>query len=157
MADSNQTTPNQIKKTIELKAPVPRVWTALTDHIQFGEWFRVKLAEPFKLGKPASGTVTYKGYEHLKWTVNVTEIEFQRLFAFTWHPYAIDPSIDYGNETPTLVEFFLEKSGAGTKLTITESGFDKVPSERRALAYRMNDGGWQTQTLNIEAYLAEKP
>lgn len=150
-------TADQIKKTIELKAPASRVWQALTDHVQFGEWFRVKLDGPFELGQVASGSPTYKGYEHLKWKVTVTQIEFQRVFAFTWHPYAVDPQVDYSAETPTLVEFTLEKSGAGTKLTITETGFDKVPSDRRAQAFRMNEGGWETQTKNIEAYLAEKP
>lgn len=157
METSDQIKSNQIKKMIELKASVSRVWEAITDHVQFGEWFRVKLDGPFKLGQEASGTLTYKGYEHLRWKVTVTEIEFHRAFAFTWHPYAVDPQVDYSGEIPTLVEFILEKSDIGTKLTITESGFDKVPSARRALAFRMNEGGWEAQTKNIEAYLAEKP
>src|SRR5207253_4186484 len=131
---------NKIEKRIELKAPVSRVWRALTDHREFGEWFRVKLDGPFVPGKISRGQVTYPGYEHLKWEAVVQKMEPERLFSFTWHPYAIDPKIDYSQETPTLVEFRLEKSAAGTLLLLTESGFDKIPNGRRPEAFRMNDG-----------------
>jgi uncharacterized protein YndB with AHSA1/START domain len=144
----------EIVKTIGLKAPIGRVWQALTDFRQFGAWFGVKLDGPFQLGETASGYITHPGYEHVRWNVVVTKIEFERLFAFTWHPYAIDPSVDYSKEKPTSCEFSLEPVQDGTRLTIRESGFENVPAERRALAYRMNDGGWQAQIKNIEAFLA---
>jgi uncharacterized protein YndB with AHSA1/START domain len=86
----------------------------------------------------------------------VQKIEPERLFSYTWHPYGIDPKVDYSKETPTLVEFTLEKSANGTLLKVVESGFDKIPSERRAEAFRMNENGWSQQLKNIESYVAER-
>ncbi len=148
---------DRIEKRIELKAPVSRVWRALTDHREFGEWFRVKLDGPFVPGQISRGHITYPGYEHVKWEAVVQKMEPERLFSFTWHPYSVDPKIDYSKETPTLVEFRLEKTRTGTLLLLTESGFDKIPSERRLEAFRMNDGGWTEQMKNIESYVAQKP
>jgi uncharacterized protein YndB with AHSA1/START domain len=145
----------RIEKRIELKAPVSRVWRALTDYREFGEWFRVKLDGPFIAGQISRGYITYPGYEHLKWEAVVVAIEPERLFSFTWHPYAVDPSVDYSGETPTLVEFRLEKTADGTLLVVTESGFDKIPERRRLEAFRMDEGGWTQQMKNIEAYVAQ--
>ena len=148
---------NRIEKRIELKAPLARVWRALTDYREFGEWFRVKLEGPFGPGQVLRGHITHPGYEHIKWEVEVQKMEPERLFSFTWHPYAVDPKIDDSKETPTLVEFRLEKTASGTLLLLTESGFDKIPSERRLEAFRMNDGGWAAQMKNIESYVAQRP
>jgi uncharacterized protein YndB with AHSA1/START domain len=147
---------NRIEKSIELKAPISRVWKALTDYNQFGEWFRVKLNGPFKAGEHSSGYITWPGYEHLKWEVNVKAMDPERYFAFTWNPYAVDPDADYSKETPTLVEFRLQPTPNGTLLTVTESGFDKIPDHRRAEAFRMNNNGWTQQMTNIEAYVAKE-
>jgi uncharacterized protein YndB with AHSA1/START domain len=146
---------NQIEKQIELKAPVSRVWKALTDHNQFGEWFRVKLDAPFKAGEPSTGYITWPGYEHLKWEAVVQDIEPETYFAFTWHPYAIDPNVDYSTETPTLVEFRLQPTATGTLLTVTESGFEDIPAHRRAEAFRMNGNGWAQQMDNISIYVSQ--
>jgi len=148
---------DRIEKRIELKAPVSRVWRALTDYREFGEWFRVKIEGPFKPGEVSRGQVTYPGYEHLKWEAIVQKMEPERLFSFTWHPAGIDPKKDYSKETPTLVEFKLEKTANGTLLVVVESGFDKIPADRRLEAFRMNEGGWETQMKNIESYVARKP
>ena len=145
---------DRIEKRIELKAPVSRVWRALTDHREFGEWFRVKLEGPFVPGQVSRGRITYPGYEHVVWQATVKVIEPERLFSFTWHPYAIDPKIDYSKEPTTLVEFRLEPAEGGTILTLTETGFDAIPKERRVEAFRMNDGGWTTQMKNIEHHVA---
>jgi uncharacterized protein YndB with AHSA1/START domain len=146
---------DKIEKTIELKAPVSRVWRALTDHKEFGIWFKVNLQEPFVVGKTTRGNITYPGYEHLVMEVVTKKMEPERLFSFTWHPYAIDPKIDYSQETPTLVEFTLEKTAAGTLLKVVESGFENIPATRRDEAFRMNSGGWEEQLTNIEKYLAD--
>jgi len=146
---------DRIEKRIELKAPVSRVWSALTDYRQFGEWFRVKIEAPFAPGQIARGQITHPGYEHVTWQVVIQAMEPERLFSFTWHPYAIDPNVDYSKETPTLVEFRLEATATGALLVLTESGFDKVPAARRLEAFRMNDGGWTQQMKNIEAYVAQ--
>ena len=147
---------NRIEKRIELKAPVARVWRALTDYREFGEWFRVKLEGPFVPGQVSRGHITHPGYEHVTWEAEVQKMEPERLFTFTWHPYAVDPNVDYSKETPTLVEFRLEKTPGGTLLLLTESGFDKIPSHRRDEAYRMNEGGWSEQMKNIERYVTPK-
>ena len=146
---------NRIEKRIELKAPVSRVWRALTDYRKFGEWFRVKLDGPFVPGEISRGHITYPGYEHLQWEVVVQKMEPEKHFSFTWHPYAVDTKIDYSKETPTLVEFRLEKSANGTLLVLTESGFDKIPTERRREAFRRNDGGWTEQMKNLEKHVAQ--
>lgn len=147
---------DRIEKSIELKAPVSRVWRALTNHEEFGAWFRVKIDAPFVPGKVSIGHITYPGYEHLKWTAVVKTMEPERLFSFTWHPYAVDPDKDYSQETPTLVTFMLEKIPTGTLLRVVESGFDKIPAGRRAEAFRMNDGGWAEQMKNIAEYLVHE-
>src|ERR1700748_688926 len=144
---------DRIEKQIELKAPIARVWRALTDHREFGEWFRVALDGPFAPGQVSTGHITHPGYEHLKWTATVQKMEPERLFSFTWHPYAIDPKIDYSSEPATLVEFRLEAIDGGTLLTLTESGFDAIPRDRRFEAFRMNDRGWTEQMKNIARYV----
>ena len=144
-----------IEKRAELGAPVSRVWRALTDYREFGAWFRVKLDGPFVPGQVSRGWITYPGYEHLRWEATIEKMEPERLFSFTWHPYAVDPKADYSGETPTLVEFRLEKTAAGTLLVITESGFEKIPENRRLEALRMNDGGWTEQMKNIESHVAQ--
>jgi uncharacterized protein YndB with AHSA1/START domain len=146
---------DRIEKQIELKAPISKVWRALTDHREFGEWFRVKLDGPFVPGQVSRGQMTYPGYEHLKWEATVEKMEPEKLFSFTWHPYAVDPKADYSDEPPTLVEFTLQKTANGTLLTVTESGFDKIPSGRRLEAFRMNDGGWAEQVKNIEKHVTQ--
>jgi len=146
---------NRIEKRIELKAAVSRVWRALTDYREFGEWFRIKPDGPFVPGQISRGHITYPGYEHLKWEAAVQAMEPERLFSFTWHPYAVNPEIDYSKETPTLVEFRLEKTATGTLLLLAESGFDKIPSDRRLEAFRRNDGGWTEQMKNIESHVTK--
>lgn len=148
---------NRIEKRIELNAHVSRVWRALTDYRQFGQWFRVNLESPFVPGQTTRGHITYPGYEHLSIELLVIRMEPEHVFSFTWHPNAIDPKKDYSQETPTLVEFRLEKNGNGTLLLLTESGFDRIPEDRRLIAFRSNDGGWTEQMKNIQNYVAQNP
>ena len=144
---------DRIEKSIALKASIDRVWRALTDATEFGTWFRVTLEGPFVPGQVSRGRITYSGYEHITWEAKVVTMERPRLFSFTWHPYAIDPDVDYSQEPPTLVEFRLEPISTGTRLVVTESGFDALPSERQPIALRMNDGGWAQQIKNIQAHV----
>ncbi|HLZ65033.1 MAG TPA: SRPBCC family protein [Aliidongia sp.] len=144
---------NTIEKRIELAAPVSRVWRALTDHREFGEWFRVQLEGPFVPGQVTRGRITYPGYEHLQWEMVVRKLEPERLFSFTWHPYAIDPAVDYSNEPSTLIEFRLEPKDDGTVLFLLETGFDALPEHRRLDAFRMNERGWTEQMTNIARHL----
>ena len=148
-------TPDRIERKITLPVPRGRVWRAITDPEEFGTWFGVRVEGPFLPGRTVRGAITHKGYEHLKWEVTVERIEPERLFSFRWHPYAVDPDLDYSEESTTLVEFRLEDVPAGTALALVESGFDRIPEARRAEAYHRNAEGWTHQMEAIEKYVAE--
>jgi len=144
---------NRIERHIDLKAPLSRVWKALTDHKEFGQWFGCQFDGPFVVGKMIPGKLNFPGFEHIQWAIDVKQMEPERLFAFTWHPYPADPTIDYSKEKPTLVEFTLEAAGSGTHLVVTESGFEKLPANRRLEAFRMNEEGWIEQLENVAKYV----
>jgi len=150
---------DRIEKHIELPAPPSRVWRALTDYREFGEWFHVKLEGPFVVGQVSRGYITYPGYQHVRWEVVVQKMEPERLFSFTWPQVRSldkeDYSSDYSQAPTTLVEFRLEKTAHGTRLTLTESGFDKLPRDLRFEAFRRNQGGWEEQMKNIDSYVAQ--
>ncbi|MCW3061103.1 MAG: hypothetical protein JWQ02_2924 [Capsulimonas sp.] len=148
---------DRIEKQIELKAPVSRVWSALTDYQQFGEWFRVKIHGPFVVGETSTGHMTYPGFEHVQWNSVIKAIEPERYFSYNWHPAAIESDIDYSGEEPTLVEFTLEAIETGTLLRVVESGFENIPADRRLEAFRMDEGGWESQLENIENYVTSTP
>jgi uncharacterized protein YndB with AHSA1/START domain len=150
------TSTDRIEKQIVLKAPRSKVWRALTDHEQFSIWFRFALEGPFVAGKTTRGRVTHAGFENVTVEMQIERIEPERYFSYRWHPYAIDPKVDYSSEPTTLIEFTLEEQGAGTLLRVVESGFDRIPAHRRSEALRMNTDGWQAQLRNIADYLGEK-
>jgi uncharacterized protein YndB with AHSA1/START domain len=147
-------TPDRIEKQVTLDAPRSRVWRALTDVAQFNAWFGVKLSAPFVPGAEVSGQITIRDYDHVTMTIWIEAMEPERFFSFRWHPYAIEPGVDYAAEPTTLVSFTLEESGQGTRLTIVESGFDAIPESRRAKAFAMNSSGWSGQAENIRKFLA---
>lgn len=145
---------DRIVESIDLKAPVARVWRALSDHEEFGEWFKVKLEGPFVVGEVSRGQITYPGYEHMKWVATVEAMEPERRLALSWCPYAYDPDVDYSNEPTTLAEFTLEPTADGTRLVITESGFDGLPDDKRRVdSFRANSDGWSNQVHNIAAHV----
>ena len=144
---------DRIEKSIQLTAPISKVWTALTDYKKFGEWFLVKLEQPFVVNQTSRGQITYPGYEHVSLEMTVKEILPKLLFSFAWHPYALEKERDYSTEKPTLVEFRLKENAKGTLLSVKESGFDSIPNDRRDEAYRMNEMGWSEQMNNIQKYV----
>jgi len=145
---------DRIERKILLKAPRAKVWTALTDAQAFGSWFGVALqGQRFVAGQRATGQITYPGYENLVWDVLIEQLLPEEVFAFSWHPYAVDTALDYGGEPTTLVRFELEDMDGGTLLRVVESGFDGIPAQRRLKAFRMNSRGWDVQMSNIETYL----
>jgi len=150
---STMTNANAIEKRIELRAPRARVWRALTDAAEFGAWFGVKLEGSFEVGKSVRGRITHAGYEHVVFEMTIERMDAQTLFAYRWHPYAIEPTVDYSKEPTTLVEFRLEEASGGTVLTLVESGFDRIPPHRRAEAFRMNAQGWTEQMENIRRHV----
>jgi uncharacterized protein YndB with AHSA1/START domain len=149
------TVTDRIEKQVVLHAPRSRVWRALIDAREFGEWFRVRLESPIVEGATVRGQITHPGYEHLTMEIMVERIEPERYFSYRWHPYAVDPAVDYSTEPTTLVEFRLEDRGADTLLTIVESGFDRIPPARRSEAFLRNGDGWTQQADNIERYVAQ--
>ena len=159
--------PDRIQKQILLKAPLARVWKALTDSTEFGEWFGVRLEGPFVAGAPLRGVIAptkadaevarmQEPYAGKTFDITVERIEPQRLFSFRWHPYAIEPGVDYSKEPTTLIVFTLEEGPDGVLLTVTESGFDRIPLERRAKAFTANEGGWEKQMTLIGKHLARQ-
>lgn len=145
---------DRIVKTVELKAPVSRVWRALTDHNEFGQWFRVKLDGPFKPGAVSTGQMTYPGFEHYPWRAVVERMEPERLFSFRWHDFDEKSGVEVSKQPTTLVEFRLEPIAEGTRLTITESGFESLSDPRRLEVLRDNTKGWNIQADNIAGYVA---
>ena len=145
---------DRIEKQIFLRAPRSRVWRALTEAEEFGSWFGVKLDGKLAAQRSVTGRITTKGYEHLRFELQVQQIDPESYFSYRWHPYAIDPNVDYSKEPTTLVEFRLEEVSGGTQLYLSESGFEQIPLARRAEAFRMNDGGWTEQMKNIERHIA---
>jgi uncharacterized protein YndB with AHSA1/START domain len=148
---------DRLQKQIHLKAPRSRVWKALADYREFSAWFGVNLESPFVPGQITSGQITIPGYEHIRLEATVQKLEPERYFSYTWHPYAIEPGVDYSKEPPTLVEFTLEEKGGETILTVTESGFAKIPAHRRDKAFHMNEEGWTDQLENIREHIAQAP
>ncbi|MFC6336281.1 vanillate O-demethylase oxidoreductase VanB [Pseudomonas sp. CCM 7891] len=147
--------PDRIERKVLLKARREQVWQALTDAEQFGNWFGIALSgKQFVAGQSIEARITFPGYEHVVWKARVERLEPQTRFSFSWHPYAVEEGVDYGSETPTLVEFTLEDHPEGIWLRVVESGFTAIPKARREKAFKMNSRGWDEQMNNIEAYLA---
>jgi uncharacterized protein YndB with AHSA1/START domain len=147
---------DRIERKILLKAPRSQVWRALANAEAFGQWFGVALeGKRFVAGERTQGQITYPGYEHLIWDVAVERVEPERVFSFRWHPYAIEPEVDYSQESETRVQFELEDMDGGTLLKVVESGFNNIPEARRLKAFRMDSRGWDEQMANIEAFLSK--
>jgi uncharacterized protein YndB with AHSA1/START domain len=148
---------DRIERVIHVRSPRARVWRALTDSNQFGTWFQAEFQGPFQAGEWVHGRITYPGYEHLEFDLLVERMDAERVFAFRWHPNAIEPGVDYKTEPTTLVTFTLEEKDEGTLLRLVESGFDSIPLARRAEALKSNESGWTEQMKNIESYLIRNP
>ena len=156
---------DRIEKTVVLRAPLERVWRAISDSKEFGTWFGVEFDGPFAAGKAMVGRIVptqvdpevaklQEPHRGAKFEITVEALEPMKLFSFRWHPFAIDPNVDYSKEETTLVEFRLTEEKGGTRLVITETGFDRVPLERRAKAFTANEGGWEHQSKLLEKYVS---
>jgi uncharacterized protein YndB with AHSA1/START domain len=160
-----KTETDRIEKRVVLRAPTKRVWRAIADATEFGSWFGMTTKDVFAPGAHIRGTIkptsvdagvaaAQKPYEGKPFEFTIDKMEPERLFSFRWHPYAVDPEVDYSGEPSTLVVFELKAVAEGTELTIVESGFDQIPLARRAKAFTMNEGGWTMQLTLIEKYVA---
>jgi uncharacterized protein YndB with AHSA1/START domain len=152
--ETHRPSTDRVEKRTVLNASHSRVWRAITAAKEFGTWFRMNLEGEFAPGATIRGKLTVPGYEHVTIDMQVEKIEPERYFSYRWHPYAVDPAVDYSAEPTTLVEFTLEETAGGTALTIVESGFDRIPLARRPEAFRMNDAGWGGQIKNLAQYVS---
>jgi uncharacterized protein YndB with AHSA1/START domain len=159
---------DRIEKQILLRAPRNRVWRALSDSREFGTWFGIRFDGPFAPGACMRGVLVpttvnaavgkaQKEFEGKQFEITIEQMEPERLFSFRWHPHAIEHGVDYSAEPTTLVVFALEEVANGVMLTVTESGFDRIPLERRARAFTANEQGWSMMVKVIEEYLVHAP
>lgn len=155
MNGTTEVSTDRIEREILLNAPRARVWRALSNAEEFGKWFGMALqGQTFEPGKSLQANITACGHENLILELVIDRVEPERLFSYRWHPFAVDPAVDYSPEPMTLVTFELSDADGGTLLKLTESGFDALPAERLAEAYRMNSRGWDGQLKNIEKHVA---
>jgi uncharacterized protein YndB with AHSA1/START domain len=147
---------DRIERSVVINAPRERVWRAIANAEEFGTWFGANLkGQTFAPGQIARGQITHCGHKDAVFEVVIERIEPQDLLSMRWHPYAVDPAVDYAKEQPTLVTFTLnDATGSGTLLTVVESGFDMLPPHRRLEAFRMNSGGWEAQVNNIARHVS---
>lgn len=159
---------DRIEKKVLLRAPRARVWRALTDAAEFEQWFGVRFDAPFRPGAHMRGTIVgtsvdpqiaaaQKQHATVPFEITIERIDPEKLFSFRWHPFAIEPGVDYSAEPTTLVAFELEETAGGVMLTLSESGFDRIPLERRAKAFTANEQGWTMIAKLVEEYLAAQP
>jgi uncharacterized protein YndB with AHSA1/START domain len=148
-------TTDRIEKEIVLRAPRSRVWRALTDAEQFGAWFGIKLDGAFAPGSHVYGRLTSPPFEQVTIDFAIERMDPENRLSYRWHPYPLEPGVDYSSEPTTLVEFELEEVAGGTHVRVVESGFDRIPPARRAEAFKMNNAGWDEQLENIARYVAK--
>jgi uncharacterized protein YndB with AHSA1/START domain len=148
---------DRIEKRTVLRAPRSRVWRALTDSKEFGDWFGVKVEGSFKAGARVRGKVTHPAWEHIPFEITIVQMEPERLFAWRWHPHMDEAGRDYSGEPTTLVVFELEEVPEGTRLTVVESGFEGIPADRLQKAFRGNESGWSGQLENIRRHVGSTP
>lgn len=157
---------DHIEKEVILRAPLDRVWRAISNADEFGRWFGVRFDGPFVAGEPVTGVITptevddevaaaQEPHAGKASVWHIVAVEPSRRLAFRWHPYAVEPGADYDAEPTTLVEFTLTETADGVLLQIVESGFDQIPADRRAAAFEANSGGWEAQTKLVRKYLDE--
>jgi len=157
---------DRIEKKILLRAPRARVWRAITDAEEFGKWFGVKFDRPFAPGALMRGVLVgtavdadvakaQQAYADIPFEITIDRIEPERLFSFRWHPFAVERGVDYSGEPTTLIEFVLDEAANGVMLTVTESGFDRIPLARRAQAFTANEQGWTIVVTLVEKHLAQ--
>lgn len=159
-------TTDRIDKRILLRASRARVWRALTDSTEFGSWFGMRIAGPFTPGARLYGVLvpttvnaeiakTQQQYEGVPVEMVIELMEPERLFSFRWHPFAVDRQVDYSDEPMTLVVCSLEEVAGGVMLSVSESGFDRIPLARRAKAFTAHEAGWGFVVKLLEEYLGQ--
>jgi uncharacterized protein YndB with AHSA1/START domain len=159
---------DRIEKSILLQTSLARAWRALADSAEFGKWFGMRFTGTFAPGAVMKGVIVpttvnaevaaaQRACEGLPFSITIEQMEPERLFSFRWHPGAVNPTFDYSKEPTTLVEFRLKETEAGVLLTVAETGFDRIPLERRAKAFAQNESGWGMAVTLIAEYVVREP
>jgi uncharacterized protein YndB with AHSA1/START domain len=153
---------DRIEKSVLLRAPLDRVWSAISDSAQFGRWFGMRFDGPFVAGSIVRGVIApttvddavarlQEPHAGMADTWEIVAVEPRRRFAYRWHPFG---GADHAGEPTTLVEFTLDETPDGVMLRITESGFDAIPAPRSTTAFEANSEGWSAQVRLVQKYLA---
>jgi uncharacterized protein YndB with AHSA1/START domain len=151
---------DRIEKSAVLRAPLDRVWRAISDSAEFGTWFGMRVDGPFVAGATLTGVITetavdedvaaqQRPYAGTAFPLHVVTVEPPRLLAFRWNPLK---ETEFADLT-TLVEFTLSEVDDGVLLEIVESGFDALPESHRAAAFTDNSGGWTAQLTLVGRYV----
>ncbi len=157
---------DRIEKAVDIRASRTRVWKALTDSQEFGRWFGARFEGPFVAGGTVRGVITPSElasaedranhpYLGRPMVLHIERMEPPRRFSYRWHPLevAVDPGATAGPST--LVEFTLEETKDGTRLTVVESGFAAIPAAHRAPAYKSHEGGWSIQVQRVRVHIEQ--
>jgi uncharacterized protein YndB with AHSA1/START domain len=146
---------SRIDRTSEIQASPERVWKSLTDARELSAWFQVTVEGEIVPGNDLWMTSVMEGYKGIRFQVHIVEMTPPRRFVWQWHPGAVDPKVDYSREPRTTVTFTLEAAGKGTRLTVTETGFEKVSLARRAKVYDDNSQGWTEVIVWIKNHVEQ--
>lgn len=147
---------SRIDRTIEIQAPPERVWQALTNTDELSAWFQVTIEGDIAPDREVWMTSVHPQHAGQRFRVHVTEMTPPRRLAWQWHPGEIDPSVDYSLEPRTTVTFVLEPSARGTRLVVSETGFDAIALARRAKVYGDNRQGWAEVLVWLQKYVEAK-
>lgn len=147
--------PDSITRSVFIDASPEKVWAALTDHREFGAWFRAEIDAPFAVGVVTRGSMTYPGVEGLPLAILPEAMDCPRRFAFRWPQWDFETNRNREDDQPwTLVAFVLESEGQGTRVTVTESGFDRLEAGFAARVLHENTQGWEIQLQNLARHVA---
>jgi uncharacterized protein YndB with AHSA1/START domain len=137
--------PDHIERTVELAHPPARVWAAITTAEGLGAWF----------GDAAAIDLRPGGSARMSWAdgptadLRVERVEAPAVFGFTWEISGLPA----GDPRRTYVEFTLEPSGTGTRLTVVEAGFAQLPDDIYRTAFDDNADGWAKELGELADYL----
>jgi uncharacterized protein YndB with AHSA1/START domain len=165
---------DRVEKNIVLKAPRSRVWSAITDAQEFGNWFGIDFNGTRGTFQPGtkvdgiwSGTKVdpemrerFRKNEGLPFHMWIDRLEPEHLFAYRWHQMSARPEetgLDVNTEPPTEVIFTLKEVPEGTLLTVMESGFDKIPPARKARVLQGVEAGWPICLGWISKHITHHP
>ena len=146
---------NRIDRTIDINASPERVFRALTTATELSAWFQVTIEGEIVAGTDVWMTSVHPDHAGQRFNVKIIEVTAPRTMAWEWHPGAVDPTVDYSREPRTTVRFTLEPTERGTRLTISETGFDAISLPRRAAVYKDNTQGWTEVLVWLKTYVED--